>query len=220
MKERVRFEKEIEVLTRDIREYQVAPLPAVDSPVANRFIQAHHTRWCIPGNPGSATCRPLTSPRVINRIVIHTIAVPSRPNRSGVESVVLAWQRPKNPWGASAHYLVDRDGVITQMVRENNVAFHGLNANPDSIGIEHADVCNDPSPYTEMLYEKSAELVRDIASRRGIAINNNTVFGHDDARIGNHGDPGPYWDWQYYFLLLAWDGNASNRPIRQVKTVF
>jgi hypothetical protein len=129
--------------------------------------------------------------------------------------------------GTSAHYYVYRNGCIIQMVREANVAFHAGSPafNRDSIGIEHADVCNDPAPYTTQLYERSAELVRDIARRNGFNIsvygihtnnvNHATVVAHVD--VGGHGDPGPYWDWEYYALLLAWDGRtASQRPIRLV----
>jgi hypothetical protein len=67
-------------------------------------------------------------------------------------------------------------------------------------------------------------LVRDIARRHGFNIsvygihtnnvNQATVVAHID--VGGHGDPGPYWDWEYYALLLAWDGVATRRPIRLV----
>jgi N-acetylmuramoyl-L-alanine amidase len=140
--------------------------------------------------------------------------VPSTAHRSGVEAVIAGWQNPGRQ--ASAHYLVDRDGTITQMVREADVAFHTPGNNVDSIGIEHADVCNDPAPLTTRLYERSAALVRDLATRHGFAINNTTVAGHSQVNA-NHGDPGPYWDWEYFFLLLAWAGiAAASRPIRLV----
>jgi hypothetical protein len=145
-------------------------------------------------------------------VVIHTLAVSSSARRSGVEAVVAGWQNAGRT--ASSHYLVDRDGTITQMVREADVAFHTPGNNSDSIGIEHADVCNDPAPFTTLLYERSAALVRDLAARHGFAINNNTIVGHSQVN-SNHGDPGPYWDWEYYFLLLAWDGRSTaSRPIR------
>ena len=101
------------------------------------------------------------------------------------------------------------------MVRENNAAFHVIGLNQHTIGIEHADVCNDPAPYTTTLYERSSELVRDISRRHGFPINDSTVVGH--VSVGHHDDPGPYWDWDYYFFLLAWNHQAqADRPIRQV----
>ncbi|MEA2561097.1 MAG: hypothetical protein QOH06_2601 [Acidobacteriota bacterium] len=190
------------------------PAPAPDSAVAGRFIAAHATRYCTPGQAGSATCRGLPTPRPIRRVVIHVIAVPSTSRRSGVAAVIAGWQNAGRQ--ASSHYLVDRDGTVTQMVREANVAFHTPGNNEDSIGIEHADVCNDPAPLTTRLYERSAELVRDLAARHRIVIGNATVAGHHDVNP-NHGDPGPYWDWEYYRLLLVWDGTTRpSRPLRVV----
>jgi N-acetylmuramoyl-L-alanine amidase/outer membrane protein OmpA-like peptidoglycan-associated protein len=190
------------------------PVPAPDSPVASRFIAAHSSRFCAPGQAGSQTCRSLATPRPIRRVIVHVLAVPSTSRRSGVEAVVAGWQNAGRE--ASSHYLVDRDGTVTQMVREANVAFHTPGNNPDTIGIEHADICNDPAPFTTRLYERSAALVRDIASRNGIAISQTTVLGHHDANP-NHGDPGPYWDWEYYRFLLAWDGqDRISRPVRVV----
>ncbi|MEA2603860.1 MAG: hypothetical protein QOF89_4852 [Acidobacteriota bacterium] len=191
-----------------------APPAGPDSPVANRFIAAHRSRFCTPGQAGSLTCRSLASPRPVRRVIVHALAVPSTSRRSGVEAVVAGWQNAGRE--ASSHYLVDRDGIITQMVREADVAFHTPGNNTDTIGIEHADVCNDPDPLTIRLYERSAALVRDIASRSGFVIGDTTVLGHHDANP-NHGDPGPYWDWEYYRLLLAWDGQDSlSRPVRVV----
>lgn len=202
------------LVLRPIELGEAAPSPAPDSPVANRFIAAHHSRFCTPGQRGSQTCQGLVSPRPIRRVIIHVLAVPSTSRRSGVEAVVAGWQNADRE--ASAHYLVDRDGTITQMVREANVAFHTPGNNRDSIGIEHADVCNDPAPFTTQLYERSAALVRNIAARKGFVIGPTTVLGHHDANP-NHEDPGPYWDWEYYRLLLDWDGqNPLSRPVRVV----
>lgn len=191
-----------------------APPAAPDSPAANRFIAAHRSRYCTPGQQGSLTCQALPTPRPIRRVIIHALAVPSTAQRSGVEAVIAGWQNPGRE--ASSHYLVDRDGTITQMVREADVAFHTPGNNADSIGIEHADICNDPAPFTTRLYERSAELVRDLGVRHGIAFSERTVLGHQDANP-NHDDPGPYWDWEYYRLLLLWDGRDSvSRPVRVV----
>jgi outer membrane protein OmpA-like peptidoglycan-associated protein/dienelactone hydrolase len=192
------------------------PLAAPDSAAAGSFVPAHASRYCTPGQAGSGTCQALPTPRPIRRVVIHALAVPSTSTRSGVQAVVAGWQNSGRQ--ASSHYLVDRNGDVTQMVREANVAFHTPGNNTDSIGIEHADVCNDPAPLTTQLYESSAALVRDLSSRHGFPINNTTVAGHSQVNP-NHGDPGPYWDWEYYFLLLGWDGiDSQSRPLRVVSS--
>jgi len=205
--------------------------PAPDSAAATRFVQAHRRRFCVAGQaPG--ICAPIVAPRAIGRVVIHALS--SAPDGDcvrfdNVNGVVGAWQNldPARPWGGSAHYLVDRDGAVTQMVREGDVSFHAEAANPDSIGIEHADICNKPDSFTQALYEASAALVRDIARRNhfpirvfGIDTNNQndaTVIAHQVLNPVNRDDPGPYWDWEYYRALLLWDGvNAARKPIRAV----
>lgn len=188
-------------------------VPGPDSAVADRFIAANAARFCTPGQAGSATCSGLPTPRPIRRVIIHVLAVPSTARRSGVEAVVAGWQNPDRQ--AASHYLVDRDGAITQMVRESDVAFHTPGNNADSIGIEHADVCNDPSPLTDRLYQRSAELVRDIAVRNNFTADPTTVAGHSQVNP-NHGDPGPYWDWEFYFQWLSWSGQKASRPCRRV----
>jgi N-acetylmuramoyl-L-alanine amidase len=200
------------------------PPPAPDSPLADRFVAAHGSRWCVPGDANSGTCRRIPDPRPVRQVIVHTLAVPSTPRRTGAQAVVLGWQREGRV--ASAHYIIDRDGTTTQMVREANIAFHAGRVNGDSIGIEHADVCNDPTPYTQQLYERSAALVRDIARRHRFSlvtygadttdVRQATVSGHvHHSGQGGHSDPGPYWDWQYYGLLLQWDGTTeATRPLR------
>jgi len=190
-----------------------------DSEAANCFREAHPARWCAPGTAASATCGPLAAPRPIERAVIHTIA------NASMTAIVNRTATVAGS-GTCAHYYVFRNGCIVQMCREANVAFHAgapvLNRN--SIGIEHADVCNDPAPYTRELYERSAALVRDIRIRYAFPLrvfgihtanrNDATVIAHSDILPGHHGDPGPYWDWEYYTRLLQWDGRAASRPVR------
>jgi hypothetical protein len=194
-----------------------------DSPAANRFVGAHPSRWCFPGQATSQTCRNLAAPRAINRVVVHVLVVRPTPQLSAVDNVVRQWQL-RAPAGreASAHYLVDRDGTIVQMVREANVAFHAMRANPDSIGVEHADLCNHPEPFTDPLYEQSAELVRDIAARNGFVPNQATVVSHASLGVagGNHSDPGRFWDWDYYLALLAWNPATAPaaKPVRRIAT--
>ena len=137
------------------------PPPARDSQIANVFIQAHRSRWCIPGLKAASPAAPCHAAADPPGCYSHVdCGGPGDCIRFGtVNDVVRAWQ---NRGEASSHYLVDRNGDITQMVREANVAFHAGLDNPDSIGIEHADICNVPTPYTTELYERSAALVRDI----------------------------------------------------------
>jgi hypothetical protein len=201
------------------------------SPLA-RFIPAHSTRRCLPGDRNFKNCVALTE-RCIQRIVIHILAMAAQAGRgqTAAQNIVRQWQQRaippvKDASGkvikegdeASAHYVIDRDGTIIQMVPDNEVAFHvGHPNNGDSIGIEHADVANRPDPFTDQLYESSAALVRDIAARHRLPVNaqnfRQIVLGHVD--IGGHGDPCRFWDWEYYQTLVL---RTSPRPVRLVRS--
>lgn len=77
----------------------------------------------------------------------------------------------------SAHYVIDRDGKIYQMVRDTERANHCKGANENSIGIEHVGTPREA--LAEAQSASSAALIRwlleqyDIPRRR--------VFGHDFA---------------------------------------
>ena len=130
----------------------------------------------------------------------------------------------------SAHYVIrSADGQVTQMVREADKAWHARSANGYTIGIEHEAYGNIWSFFTEEMYRSSADLVRDICSRVA-AINGHRTFyrdtldngtclnygvhdlggedactkirGHQHYPDQSHTDPGPYWDWNYYYKLI------------------
>jgi N-acetyl-anhydromuramyl-L-alanine amidase AmpD len=130
---------------------------------------------------------------------------------------------------ASAHYVVRSiDGQITQMVREADKAWHVGNSNPYTIGIEHEAYGDIASFFTPEMYQASALLVRDICDRHGISplrmfyrdtLDDGTVLndglhslggesacvkirGHQHFPNQSHTDPGPYWNWNYYYKLV------------------
>ncbi len=74
----------------------------------------------------------------------------------------------------SAHYIVDKNGDIYQMVRDDCSAWHAKTANSSSIGIEHVATAADR--LTEAQSAASAELVRWLAAEYGIPAAN--VVGH------------------------------------------
>ena len=129
----------------------------------------------------------------------------------------------------SAHYVIrSSDGQITQMVHEADKAWHALSANGYTIGIEHEAYGNIWSFFTEEMYQSSANLIRDICYRHNInghrtfyrdTLDNGTclnygfhnlggeeactkIRGHQHYPNQSHSDPGPYWDWNYYYKLI------------------
>ena len=130
----------------------------------------------------------------------------------------------------SAHYVIrSADGQVTQMVREADKAWHARTANGYTIGIEHEAYGNIWSFFTEEMYQSSADLVRNICSRYDVIDGHRTFYrdtldngtclnygvhdlggetactkirGHQHYPDQTHTDPGPYWDWNYYYKLI------------------
>lgn len=138
----------------------------------------------------------------INYLVIHTM--------QGSYEGTRAWflnQRSQ----VSAHYILSKRGDITQMVKEEDSAWHCSMANPITIGIELEDMSkvkdangkihtktsqNDPHWLTVVELDVAASLAADICHRHGLSVKN--IIGHNDPilkRYGNnHEDPGPFFD--------------------------
>ena len=146
----------------------------------------------------------------------------------GTYAGAIAWFQNCSA-SASAHYLIrSSDGQVTQMVSEANKAWHVGVANSYTIGIEHEAYGNIYSYFTTEMYQSSANLVKNICSRRNInphrifyrdTLDNGTVLnygvhslgganactqirGHQHYPSQTHTDPGPYWNWNYYYKLV------------------
>ena len=130
----------------------------------------------------------------------------------------------------SAHYVIRSfDGQVTQMVREADKAWHARTANGYTIGIEHEAYGDIASFFTEAMYQSSADLVRNICSRYDVIDGHRTFYrdtldngtclnygvhdlggeeactkirGHQHYPDQSHTDPGPYWNWNYYYKLI------------------
>ncbi len=72
----------------------------------------------------------------------------------------------------SAHYLIDRDGTIYQLMPENMMARHTIGLNRRAIGIEN--IGSRTAPLTKAQLEANAFLIADIAKRFPIQY----VIGH------------------------------------------
>jgi hypothetical protein len=156
-------------------------------------------------------------------IIIHTI---EGSLQTGINTFL---SEPK-----SAHYLIGRDGTIVQMVREADTAWHAGTSPPNpvlnsnSIGIEHEGSASDPNFPTEAMYQASAALVRYLADKYGIPKDRDHILGHQEIKP-TKGDPGPYWDWDYYMKLIQasqpqplYAGVASdhNEPYQYIPKVY
>ncbi len=132
----------------------------------------------------------------IDMIVLHYTGCPS------AESAELWMCSPDSQ--VSAHYLVEEDGAIVQLVAEAARAWHAGAAywageedvNSRSIGIEIQNAgheCGAPPPYPEVQMAAVEALVADIMRRHGIAPER--VVGHSDVAPLRKADPGEHFPW-------------------------
>jgi N-acetylmuramoyl-L-alanine amidase/Carboxypeptidase regulatory-like domain len=146
-------------------------------------------------------------------IVIHVA--------QGYYQGTISWfQDPKS--GVSSHYVVSTNGDVTQMVQEQDTAYHvGHGISSVSIGIEHEGFVAEPSKwFTDAMYTGSAKLVQDIAKRWGIPLDRCHILGHNEVPDPNkpctyggsehHTDPGTGWDWAKYLSKMGGSSTACS----------
>jgi N-acetylmuramoyl-L-alanine amidase len=120
----------------------------------------------------------------------------------------------------SAHYLVDEDGSILQMVDEDKRAWHSgrsywrgiTDVNSASIGIEIVNPGHEFGyrPFPDEQMDAVCRLVAHIRSRHDIPRAN--VVGHSDVAPARKEDPGELFDW----ARLAKLKQALPRPVRNL----
>jgi AmpD protein len=150
----------------------------------------------------------------VSLIVIHAISLP--PGDFGgawIDDLFLGRLDPDaHPYFSeiadlevSSHFLIRRDGSVTQYVDCDKRAWHaGVSSwkgrercNDFSIGIELEG--SDDVPFTEHQYEKLAELTKALFARYGTL----DLAGHSDVAPGRKTDPGPWFDWSRYRASIA-----------------
>lgn len=160
----------------------------------------------------------------ISLLVIHNISLP--PGQFGTGCVQQFFSgsldASAHPYFAeiaalrvSAHFLIERDGRVTQFVSCSQRAWHAgqscfdgrENCNDFSIGIELEGT--DDQPFTPIQYERLVAL--SLALQRAYPlITPDRITGHEHIAPGRKTDPGPCFDWQAYLGRLA-DAALENR---------
>lgn len=133
-------------------------------------------------------------------ILIHYTAFTS------IEKTIRLFQRSTSQ--VSAHYIIEKNGEVVQMVRDKDQAFHaGLShwkgkksCNRFSIGIElvNKGEWKKVIPYTQEQYDSLVTLCRRLI--RKYSIPQERILGHSDVAIplGRKRDPGTHFDWEYF----------------------
>lgn len=108
----------------------------------------------------------------------------------------------------SAHFVVDRSGVITQFVPIIRRAWHAgesewkgkSDCNDYAIGIEM--IGDETHPFTDGQYRETARLCRVLMEAHP-DIHSERIVGHCDVAPGRKWDPGKQWDWAHFHRSLA-----------------
>jgi hypothetical protein len=180
-------------------------LPGVERPRVAGAVDFRGAQWVA---ASSANWRRADRPDDygIDRVVIHV-------TQGSYRSAVKVFQDPAH--GAAAHYIVRKDGHITQMIRELDVAFHAGNRgyNERSVGIEHEGFVERASSFTDAMYAASARLTAAVCGRYGIPVDRTHIIGHVEVPGTDHTDPGRYWDWDRYIRLVR-QARTATEPTR------
>ena len=107
----------------------------------------------------------------------------------------------------SAHYVIDEEGIITQLVSEDMRAWHAgqsfwageTDINSASIGIEIQNPGHDDGyeNYSDSQMESVLKLSHDIISRHN--IQSTRVLAHSDIAPERKIDPGEKFNWQWLY---------------------
>ncbi len=149
-----------------------------------------------------------SSPRDIRYIIIHITGGIAQDEGPAINTF------RNGP--ASAHYIVNREGTITQFVRDAHIANHVDNINSitnlHSIGIEHVNQWDRHAQLTptDAQYAASAKLVAWLCQQYEIPVVHSTVRhaagirGHieEQPNSGHVHCPNPAWAWKRYIALV------------------
>lgn len=158
--------------------------------------------------------------RDINSIVIHITGWIATTESGAVNRFL---NKESN---ASAHYVVNREGEVLQMVRHKNIAKHvGSRINKTSIGIEHVNQWHGAKEGYEAKYEyptgsqyiASAKLVSWLCQKYDIPMEHvpspegSGIKGHAEANPNttHKNCPNPAWNWEGYIKLVKLVSNQG-----------
>ena len=133
--------------------------------------------------------------RAIKYIIIHYTGMQSR--RASINRLLSLRHK------VSCHYLIDRKGIIIQMVNDKNVAWHSgksrwkkiKNLNESSIGVE---LVNKGHRLGYEKFPKNQIKSLEILCKKLIKkyrINNKHILGHSDIAPLRKKDPGEKFPW-------------------------
>ena len=172
-------------------------------------------------NPAASCNYTVGRTMAITHVTIHTA--------EGSYAGTISWFQNCSAQ-VSAHYVVrSSDGQITQMVLEQDKAWHVGTENGYTVGIEHEGYMSQPTTwFTDAMYNASALLTRDICASNGLdktrvydgslgwnaVISDKSLYsvkGHVNFPNQTHQDPGSGWNWPKYRNLVIGSGTTTTQ---------
>ena len=150
----------------------------------------------------------------------------------GYARTMIDWAT-NNSVQKSAHFIIDREGNITQTVsiyspawhagrtaKESWKSFPGGNPNKYTVGIEHEGFSVDPGYGYDYIYDGSwPEAMRDASAKvhkwilgeLSLDANDQTVIGHFETdAVSRANDPGPQWSREDLLSRINGGGGSSS----------
>ena len=150
----------------------------------------------------------------------------------GYARTMIEWAET-NSVQKSAHFIVDREGNITQTVSIYSPAWHagrtakttwksfpGGNPNKYTVGIEHVGFSVDAGYGYDFIYEDewpeammqaSVKIHQWVLGELGLEANDQTVIGHNETDgVSRANDPGPAWSKDTLLNLIVGETNHSD----------
>ena len=162
----------------------------------------------------SPNCDERPADAEVTLLVLHSISLP--PGEYGGDAIERLFTNRLDPQAhpyfrevsslkVSAHFLVRRNGELTQFVPLGRRAWHAgasswrgrSRCNDFSIGIELEGT--DDTPFDDAQYEKLAVLIRTL--RSSFALRD--LAAHSDVAPGRKTDPGVHFDWARFLSGLS-----------------
>jgi len=151
----------------------------------------------------------------VSLLVVHNISLPPGEFGTGYPAKLFLNELDfdAHPWldqirglKVSAHFLIERNGDVTQFVSCNDRAWHAgvssfdnrQSCNDFSIGIELEGT--DDLPYTDIQYQQLGELTLALKAQYPLEH----VRGHCHVAPDRKTDPGAAFDWARYATLGNW----------------
>lgn len=131
--------------------------------------------------------------KAIDTIVVHSVYNSLGGEQYNINKILDIFKS----YNVSAHYVIDREGTVYQLVDEKHVSWHAGNSKmPDgradvnsfSIGIELVNAENDQPTATQ--YAVLSSLIKQIEGRHNIKY----ILGHNDIASGRKTDP---WNFEW-----------------------